>query len=87
VGHTIRSALGALLTIGGMSTAVADVWIVHDRVLERRDVDGSIVTTVSEPFGTPIGTLIDDGEVDPRPATFGSSLGSGTRRNLASSVC
>ena len=66
MGHKIRSALCALLTTGGLSTAAADVWVVHDRVLERRDVDGSVVTTVSEPFGTPIGDVIDQGEVDPR---------------------
>jgi PAS domain-containing protein len=48
-----------------MSTAAADVWIVHDRVLERRDVDGEIVTTVSAPFGAPIGAIVDDGDIDP----------------------
>jgi len=64
--HGINGALCVVLLGAGISTATADVWIVHDRVLERRGVDGSIVTTVSAPFGTPIGTIIEDGEVDPR---------------------
>ena len=63
--HEVSGALVVVLTTVGMSTAVADVWVVHDRVLERRDLDGSIATSVSAPFGTPIGTIIDGGDVDP----------------------
>ena len=65
MGHRISGGLCVVLTAIGISPAMADVWIVHDRVLERRAVNGSLVTTVSAPFGTPIGTIIEAGEVDP----------------------
>ena len=63
--HEISGVLAVALSACDMSTAVADVWVVHDRVLERRDSDGSIVTSVSAPFSTPIGSIIDGGDVDP----------------------
>jgi hypothetical protein len=64
--HEISGGLCVVLTAVGSSTAAADVWVVHDRALERRDTDGSVVTTVFEPAGVPIGDVIDQGEVDPQ---------------------
>ena len=61
IGGGLCAALGVLVC----SNAYADVWIWHDSVLERRDENGALVTTIAQAFGAPLGELVRHGEVDP----------------------
>jgi hypothetical protein len=60
---SIASALAVALTTMCISSAKADVWIAHDGLLERRDGDGTVVTTI--PFAPMADARFGQGELDP----------------------
>lgn len=59
----IAGLLGAALIMLGATTAGADVWVAHAGVLERRDGEGVIVTTI--PFSASVEARLRQGAVDP----------------------